>query len=1843
MNNQRFKNTSSNNILANSNNGIGIKRSISGSTSSDSSIGGGLSSSFSLSSPLAMMQQQQTQQSLSSSLSNNTSNSNSSPQIGSFTQNYELYSLHKMFCINTSTSSTNNRENSIGGSTSSTSSSTIGLLKKSNSSQGKSLLSDHFGSGREDVYFNKYGVLPPNSSLQSLAPTNTSIILLAQGVGSNHSFTAMYCSNDYLIFRFVGPSKVPSYKYVKWEKDSSKRIVSMCFDPTAIFLLCLLGDTSSRIIPIYYDMGNKVVLDHNNSNSSSNSGKSSHHLHSSSQDKLSSLVNSSKLFNSQPSGSPLKGTSSSNNNNLNNSKFKIPPISKKGMTGSSCLWWKTSNNEDYAIITTTSKNIYFVGLGDTHPIHKQKFEYAIEKIEIVNTDSETFLLIATKSNGYFQLIIEQKLDHRYETIIPQIRNAEYHATLAEFPKSLFSSDRYVSDRTIISQKTSSSGVNSSNSTSFNENVVVSFLKSTSKLEIYEPSYLNKYPLFVYQLTPNTTHYYFTKHVTIIAETSNGNNSSNNNNSNNNSSSNLGNESINESRSSILVLSNIVAGTAFNSKFINNQSVMQRFQLSPGEVILGITRSATIPTDNNNGGDKLYSPTLQSQQSQQYTSLPSCFVWTNFAIYDLRQKKSPEEIFFELVSKNLEKSDGEALGKTFRMDLLSLYETAADNAFEQGQYGRALDLYYLSGVKTNKLVYKFLEIGRMDIIMTHLKAILHQPDSFNVLDRKKISDLLFQCYLQKLLSSREEFKFFDAEFSNFLSTNQDYAVIPALKLLSSNGLLDYFLSVAHSRKVMGPALNMLIESDILHLDQQNISFLQNGYTLELKSHANGMIFDCLPPKIQVKLIIEDLQNIPRYMRRLYHILPLLDEKDLLDIAEIFDPDVFIPPVQSNSGSGITPGGPNNGNNSGNNSNNQSPTSTGNNGSNIPMNSSYSNIMILQDPESIFENSLLPGRQSESIFIKPEEYFEFYIMVLLCLIYKKNNRPNEQAGGQEDQQIEQDVKQDVKQEQQIEQQPPQEMEKEKEKEKEQINDSNNKNKIDPDLMKLVMPTLQKNEKRAVKVSCGWDHVAVLTKEGEVFTWGNNTSGQLGHGLEIGRCQLTPKKIDFFNSIKASIVLVECGGEHTIAVDANHQVYSWGSDKYGQLGLGTKSVALTRPKIIENLSGQKIQCIAAGYAHTLVLKKSGDLYSFGYGELGQLGTGQYKSNSVPTRIETSGIIKMLHGGRITQVAAGYGHSVMCSDNGEVFSWGLGKYGQLGHGTMENICRPKLVENLLGVTKISCGHFHTVATTDLKNVYSWGQGDHMKLGHGSDKGEYSPRVVDFFFHKNVSKIVCGLNHTVTLTYPDDLNNNSVENSDEDESSPIYIWGGGEHGKLGLGGDLKSPFFDKPIPTQIPNINSLNIIDIACGSDFTAIVTQNGAVYVWGYGRLGQIGNGKNEDSWIPIRIPLHLDSKSSMLLLQSDNDKNIRFSQEGLEEVLCSHANQYRIQKVISMAKQFENWDIVSTLYGIIDEPISTLESKLLHIQQKNYDTSKHVSTLIQLLYNYFIKDSLLNSSLVEEDKEKKVVVDQQEQQDTNIIYTPPMISTTAGSIDSNSSSPKLKSNEEREKDKKDLEKKERDKSKLVLIHSKLLVLIFNYWKSKELPIQELESYLLNNMNSFSLLLCNILEINSNQEFPLILDFSPSFYLLTLKNYLQYLKTQSEIEKNNQKVSEKILWTNIKENLEKDILQRSKIEIQALIGTSSILGGPSIGGSVNHGSGDIAFTCNHFFSKRQYYGSILPDFQAEIQKLSIPSSSTLKLLLLEYNKKSISQACPLCLCNTLKDLQNDESKKDLLKLFNP
>jgi alpha-tubulin suppressor-like RCC1 family protein len=164
---------------------------------------------------------------------------------------------------------------------------------------------------------------------------------------------------------------------------------------------------------------------------------------------------------------------------------------------------------------------------------------------------------------------------------------------------------------------------------------------------------------------------------------------------------------------------------------------------------------------------------------------------------------------------------------------------------------------------------------------------------------------------------------------------------------------------------------------------------------------------------------------------------------------------------------------------------------------------------------------------------------------------------------------------------------------------------------------------------------------------------------------------------------------------------------------------------------LERKRVVGVAAGVYHTVVWTDEGKAYSFGIGKFGQLGHGGEEGELVPRLIE--GVLERK---RVVGVATGSTHTVVWTDEGKAYSFGNGWCGQLGHGAIKHEVVPKLIERndggfeavLVGkrVVGAAAGEHHTVVWTDEGKAYSFGNGGDGQLGHGSEEDEFAPRLIE-------------------------------------------------------------------------------------------------------------------------------------------------------------------------------------------------------------------------------------------------------------------------------------------------------------------------------------------------------------------------------------------------------------------------------------------------------------------------------------------------------------------------------------
>ncbi|XP_028704451.2 putative E3 ubiquitin-protein ligase HERC6 isoform X1 [Macaca mulatta] len=236
----------------------------------------------------------------------------------------------------------------------------------------------------------------------------------------------------------------------------------------------------------------------------------------------------------------------------------------------------------------------------------------------------------------------------------------------------------------------------------------------------------------------------------------------------------------------------------------------------------------------------------------------------------------------------------------------------------------------------------------------------------------------------------------------------------------------------------------------------------------------------------------------------------------------------------------------------------------------------------------------------------------------------------------------------------------------------------------------------------VSCGKEHSLAVCHKGRVFAWGAGSEGQLGIG-EFKEISFTPKKITTLNGIK--IIQVSCGHYHSLALSKDSQVFSWGKNSHGQLGLGKEVPSQASPQRVRSLEGIPLAQVAAGGAHSFALSLCGTSFGWGSNSAGQLAL---SGRNVPVQSNKPLSIGALKNLGVIYISCGDEHTAVLIQDGKVFTFGDNSSGQLGYSPTPEKRGPQLVERIDGlVSQIDCGSYHTLA-------YVHTTGQVISFGHG-------------------------------------------------------------------------------------------------------------------------------------------------------------------------------------------------------------------------------------------------------------------------------------------------------------------------------------------------------------------------------------------------------------------------------------------------------------------------------------------------------------------------------------------------
>ncbi len=366
----------------------------------------------------------------------------------------------------------------------------------------------------------------------------------------------------------------------------------------------------------------------------------------------------------------------------------------------------------------------------------------------------------------------------------------------------------------------------------------------------------------------------------------------------------------------------------------------------------------------------------------------------------------------------------------------------------------------------------------------------------------------------------------------------------------------------------------------------------------------------------------------------------------------------------------------------------------------------------------------------------------------------------------------------------------------------------------------------------IAAGAEHSAALAANGNLWTWGRNWHAQVGDNSQTDR--LTP-----FN-VLTDVIAVSAGAFHTLALKSDRTVWAWGRADYGRLGTGqTTGVRLT-PQQIAGFTD--VVAIAAGADHSLAVKADGSVWSWGRNDQGQVGDGTTTDRATPVQvIGLQGAVA---------VAAGDGFSAALqtsmAQGGVLWAWGKNTSGQLGEGSLLPRVLPVMVAGLGSVAHMAVGTASAMAQGVDGRVHAWGANESAQLGIGSTVLQSTPQLVTPLV--GVWAIGMGATHALAV----------------DRTALAWGWGKDDYGQLGTG-------YEKAALSVVPERSNLtDALFLAAGTVHSLAIAPSGAVLAFGANWSGRLGNGQTSGQQAqPTAVPGLSLAANSWLTGDPDSDR--------------------------------------------------------------------------------------------------------------------------------------------------------------------------------------------------------------------------------------------------------------------------------------------------------------------------------------------------------------------------------------
>ena len=339
--------------------------------------------------------------------------------------------------------------------------------------------------------------------------------------------------------------------------------------------------------------------------------------------------------------------------------------------------------------------------------------------------------------------------------------------------------------------------------------------------------------------------------------------------------------------------------------------------------------------------------------------------------------------------------------------------------------------------------------------------------------------------------------------------------------------------------------------------------------------------------------------------------------------------------------------------------------------------------------------------------------------------------------------------------------------------------------------------------VQIVSGEQHTIAIADDGTLWGWGSNASGEAGISASYPSDVNVPTQI----GTATNWTDIECGSYHSMALNADNELYTWGYNDFGQLGFGDYTVR-TSPTLLNG----EWKAIGAGNYHSFAITIDGALYGTGTGAFGQLGDNNGLNYLVFTLVASGNDWKDACGGN--------NFSIALKNDGTIYAAGYNGNGQFGNGSTNssNYWIQTATAINTDFIKIDAGASYTFGLTDAGYLYSWGNNDYGQLGHNGTTQQTEPQPVS----TNIIDFSAGYQSSIWTT-----------------STNVYSAGrnGFYQAQSGTTNDVTTP--NTWTTFSNPELVTMGI--------FSSTVVTTGGLYAWGRNDRGVCGNGDFTDVTSP------------------------------------------------------------------------------------------------------------------------------------------------------------------------------------------------------------------------------------------------------------------------------------------------------------------------------------------------------------------------------------------------------------